>query len=456
MNMLIYMDTNHVIINTMSNWIEIIKTKELQPDEVDTVIYHHPCSDGTGSGFCAWKYLSNKFPNRDVKYYPMSIGAAPPPGLENKNVLICDYSYRKDILLDLLKKVNKFLVIDHHKSAEKDLQEIDNKYKIFHMGYSGAMLTWYYFFPEIKPPLMIEYIQDRDIWTKKLPNTDDFASWFYTLEFEFEEYNKYLDDDLLLNLINIKGKSFGELNDYYTKQSIDYAVPKFCKIKDKYYFVAYVNSSICKSDIGNQVFNKHPFIDFSAVYSINDVNNSTNFSLRSTDKHSDVSEIAFSLNGGGHRNASGVTINDVTNHLSGIVYDNGQLYKLLDMVYFQQIKCETNNLTIAYLNTPINKHEFGSYLLQKKYTDKNNDDIHVAENLYMLLNKIEKRHIVNMAITYSYNPHLNISEYVVLFSDSVHIDVRKKLIDGCDFTASETYKCVTITHTGNDLFLFTA
>lgn len=49
------------------------------------------------------------------------------------------------------------------------------------MTHSGAMLTWFYFFPEIEPPLLIKYIEDRDIWTKALPNTDDFSSWFYTL-----------------------------------------------------------------------------------------------------------------------------------------------------------------------------------------------------------------------------------------------------------------------------------
>src|SRR5438132_799025 len=105
----------------MQNWNELIKTKILQPDEVNFVIYHHPCSDGTGSAFVAWKYLSQKFPEKNITYCPMQIGALPPNGLEGKNVLICDYSYKKDILLDLIKKVNKLLIIDHHISAKNDL-----------------------------------------------------------------------------------------------------------------------------------------------------------------------------------------------------------------------------------------------------------------------------------------------------------------------------------------------
>jgi oligoribonuclease NrnB/cAMP/cGMP phosphodiesterase (DHH superfamily) len=143
----------------------------------------------------------------------------------------------------LIKKANKVLVIDHHKSAEKDLKDIEDKYKWFDMTHSGAMLTWFYFFPEISPPLMIRYIEDRDIWTKALPNTDDFSSWFYTLPLEFPVYDKYAQsDELLKEMIETYGKAYGELNRYYSKQAVEHCVPKFCSIKDKFYLIGYVNS----------------------------------------------------------------------------------------------------------------------------------------------------------------------------------------------------------------------
>lgn len=148
---------------------------------------------------------------------------------------------------------------------EKDLADIHDKHKIFSMNFSGAMLTWFYFYPKIKPPLLIEYIQDRDILTKKLPYTDVFVSWFYTLPLTYEEYIKYLDEELLLEMIKIKGISYRELNDINIKQSVEYAVPKFYKIKDKYYIVAYYNNPNLKSDIGNKIFEKYPLIDFSKM-----------------------------------------------------------------------------------------------------------------------------------------------------------------------------------------------
>ncbi len=438
----------------MSNWNEIIKSKTLQPDEVDVVIYHSPCSDGTGSGYVAWKYLSLKFPERNVLYYPMAIGALPPTGLENKNVLICDYSYKKTILLDLLEKVNKLLIIDHHKSAEKDLNEIEEKYKIFDMHHSGAMLTWSYFFPDVESPLMIKYIEDRDIWTKKLPNTDDFASWFYTLTLDFKEYDKYLDDNLLLEMIKTKGIAYGEFNNYLTQQAVDYSIPKFCKINNKYYFVAYVNSTVCKSDVGNKIFDKHVYCDFSAIYSISETNNNTSFSLRSTTQRADVSEIAFSLGGGGHSAASGCSVCYVTNHLPGNVYDNGQLYKLLDTVKFDTLNISNTQLNVAYLNTPIYKYELGTYLMQNKYTNQHKINIRVIENLYMLKNNQMDVHKIDLVIVSGYNYNTNTTEYFVGFNDELDFNIRTSLLSKYNINITETDKFANINVCGNNLSLF--
>jgi oligoribonuclease NrnB/cAMP/cGMP phosphodiesterase (DHH superfamily) len=410
------------------NWKEVVQSKSLQPHEVDCVIYHHPCSDGTGSAYVAWKYFTQYFPDKQISYFPMSIGAPPPVGIEGKNVLICDYSYRKEVLTDLLKKVNKLLLIDHHASAEKDLKDLDDNLKIFHMKFSGAMLTWYYFFPEVPPPLLIQYIQDRDIWTKLLPNTDDFASWFYTLPLDVKEYDKYLDDALLLEMINVKGKSFGELNNYYSKQSVDYCVPKFCRIKDKFYFVGYVNSTVCKSDIGNQIFDKFPMIDFSAVYSISDSTDSTSFSLRSTPKHANVSDIAFSLGGGGHQAASGVKVNYVTNHLPGEVYDNGRLYAELHKLYYDIIEINGKVYNVVYLPSNVYKTKLGMYLLQSKYIDN------VSKKLVQVCRDISQKltkpcpETVNIAAVWSYSPIDDETDFSIVLDKSI-TEQEKSVID---------------------------
>ena len=411
----------------MQNWKEITNSKDLQPDEVNYVIYHNPCSDGTGSGYIAWKYLKSKYPYREVIYKPMSIGSDPPNDIDGKNVLICDYSFKKEKMNKLLLRVNKLLIIDHHKSAEADLKDLDDKYKIFDMGHSGAMLTWFYFFPGIEPPLMIKYIEDRDIWAKKLPFTDEFTAWFYTLPLNFEEYDKYNDDDLIKDMIKVKGSNFIELNNYYVLQALDHASVKFTQIKDKFYIVAYVNSTVLKSDIGNKLLEKYPYIDFSAVYSISDT--STSFSLRSDDTHIDVASLAFSLGGGGHRNASGVNCYTICNHLPGNVFEYNKLHQFIESLYFDSVDIDGHIYWIVYLHSPTHKYKLGLYLLQQKYRNKNNDWVQVCQDIFNKKNCVTDFAPVKYKISavWDYDPLTNCTYYSLVFDRSLTADEKNAI-----------------------------
>jgi oligoribonuclease NrnB/cAMP/cGMP phosphodiesterase (DHH superfamily) len=350
------------------DWTSISKSKILQPEEIDFVIYHDPCADGTGSAYVIWLLNKLKDSLDKIEFFPTNHGR-PPPDIKGKNVLICDFSYSYETIQQMMIDAEKLLIIDHHITAKKELQFIPDEFKIFDMNHSGAMLTWLYVFSTHEPPLFLKYIEDRDIWKKEFNDIDKFAAWWYTLPMDFDIYYKYHDDDLFLKMIENTGSAYQELNKYNIDNSSSFAVPKFCKIGNKFYFVAYLNTTTLKSDIGNKIFDIFPLIDFSAVYSINDKKNCTNFSLRSTNKHTDVSLVAKFLRGGGHRNASGVLVSHVTNILPSTIYDSGHLYKVLKYLYvtphkFKNIKRIYN---LVYCNIPILKWEFGSYILQEKY-----------------------------------------------------------------------------------------
>jgi len=361
------------------------ENKDLQPNEVDFVIFHNPCPDGMTSALIVDKYMEMQSKNKlstlmdfpstvpviryGVTYYPANYNRYP-PDVTGKNVLMVDFSYRKNKILKMIEQSNKLLIVDHHKSAEKELDIIPDKHKIFDMTRSGAALAWLYFFPKEPMPLLIQYVEDRDIWKKALKDTDAFSTWFSTVPMIFKEYSKYLDNKLLLTMIQTKGLIYQELNKYKIDQTCKYIFPKFCKIRGNYYFVGYININdpMLKSDVGNKALDIYKYLDFSAVYSISDYTNSTNFSLRSTDNHVDVSSVAFKLGGGGHRNASGVRVNRVTNTLPGIVYNN-VLYQNIKKIYFGKIDI-LKTFNVVYMNISVMKSELCHYLLQTKYIMK--------------------------------------------------------------------------------------
>ncbi|MBA43013.1 MAG: hypothetical protein CMF62_03275 [Magnetococcales bacterium] len=339
----------------------------LNKDDVDMVIYHKNCPDGFGGAYSAWKYLNKKYPTRRIDFIPANHGDKP-PDVTNRNVLITDFSYNESTLKKMIEQSSQLVVLDHHKTAMDSLKNIPDKYKVFRMEYSGAYLTWKFFFPEKSVPLLISYIQDRDLWLKKMPLTEEFSAWFTTISQSFSIWDKYIDDDEIMKAIENEGNAMQKITMYNISKISNYCVVKFCKINDKSYMVCFLNSNMYKSDIGNKIITEiYPYADFSAIYSIDDYTNSTLFSLRSTDEHTDVSEIAKFLGGGGHRNASGIKLSYLTCVLPGVMYDNfGKIYEYLKNIHFSEINVNGKIYNTVYLNMSNNKSKVASYLLQTK------------------------------------------------------------------------------------------
>lgn len=335
-------------------------------NDIDLVIYHgNPCTDGFGSALVVKTYYQQNNINHEIEFVGQSYSSDNIPDVKDKNVLICDFSFPSEITQKMIKESSSLLVIDHHKTAVENLKDIPEEYKIFDMNHSGAVLTWYYFFPDEEPPLFLRYIESRDLWRKDLPNTNAFIRWLGTLDYSFEVWKEYLDDDKLLSCIENLGIPYEEYNSFLVQDAAKHAKAVFSKIGNKYYFVAYVNSNNNKSDVGNKIFERLPYVDFSVTYSLNV--HSANFSLRSTDSHVDVSQIAKTFGGGGHRNASGIHFNYPCSTLPCLTYDTGYLYGLLKNIYFQEFTLDGTKVNIVLLNSPICRREIGKYLLQEKF-----------------------------------------------------------------------------------------
>lgn len=342
----------------------------IQPREVDYVIYHSNCPDGFGSALCAYKYFNSDTDDQTIKqpiFHAGKFGVLPPlDEIKDKCVLICDFSYKKENLQKLLAIVKKLLILDHHKTAQQDLADLPNQNKVFRMDHSGAYLTWRFFFRDQPVPLGLLYIEDNDIWKKALPNTYEVTAFVCTLPFNFTAYEKLLDDDYIRQEAIPQGIGMVKQNNSIISKALKYAVTKFIEINQKYYFVAYLNATELKSELGNKVFSEYPNINFSVIYSHSDYYNSTYYSLRSIDSATDVSEIAKVFGGGGHRNASGASVNSILNTLPTTIIDNQKTYSILNNIYGLTHQIGDYQYHVIYLNTAHHKRPLSKYLLQTR------------------------------------------------------------------------------------------
>lgn len=276
-----------------------VAVKRLEPKEVNYVIYHNNCSDGYASRVIAEQILGTE----KVTYFGATYGQDPPKDLEGKNLLMVDFSYPKLILDKLLTKVKNLLILDHHRSAQKDLEGLAAHYKVFDMKESGASLTWRYFHPGEEMPYFLQLIKEHDIWIETAPLFKEFSALLPILP--FDEYRNLLSWSQLALVEHVQKKATNLLKmmEVQIDQAVDHAWVHFQYLNKTYYLVATVNSTVYPSEVGSALVRKCPAADFAAVYSLTKTGE-TKFSLRSTDVQADTIPVAKYFLGGGHDNRS--------------------------------------------------------------------------------------------------------------------------------------------------------
>lgn len=276
------------------------------PWKPDLCIYHGGCPDG----FTAAWVINHRY-GYDVDFFAAKYGEEP-PDVTGKRVIMVDFSYKRPVLTEMLKTAKEIIILDHHLSAQKDLEGLaDEEHNafieiVFDMDRSGAGIAWDYCFPDRGRPLLVSYVEDRDLWKFKYEATEPFCAWLDLQMREFLVYDKI---------------AFQSLTERYEAVNIgQYLVQKFNKDADSIIksgtrwlviddvVVPVVNCPyMYASRIGNVLANL-PAANFAATFFV-DRSGNHNYSLRSVDSKMDVSVIAEKFGGGGHRNASGFRIN---------------------------------------------------------------------------------------------------------------------------------------------------
>lgn len=256
-------------------------------------IYHKNCADGFGAAWAVRQAIS------DAEFFAASHGTEP-PDVTDQEVLMVDFCYKRNVILEMAKKAKSITIIDHHVSAMNELIDLpENVITKFDMEHSGAMLAWNFFFPKKEPPMLLRHIEDRDLWKFSLPNTKEIQTALFAYPYDFDEWDILIRrslDGLVHEGIILErkhNKDIIELLESTTRiMTIDgYRV----KIANLPYTMA--------SEAGHILAKGNPF---GGTYY--DMPTVRAFSLRSTDEGVDVAKIAELYGGGGHRNASGFKI----------------------------------------------------------------------------------------------------------------------------------------------------
>jgi hypothetical protein len=188
-------------------------------------VYHGGCDDGFAAAWVVRQALGAD----GVEFHPGVYGRDP-PAVAGRDVILVDFSYKRPVLDAMAKTANSILVLDHRITAQEDLAGIsrpcsaeswreythywrdgdfakDNGAAVralFDMERSGAALAWDYFIGDGRiggwtisearhRRGFIDYIQDRDLWRKTLPNGDEFTIALRSYEQTFETWSYLIE-----------------------------------------------------------------------------------------------------------------------------------------------------------------------------------------------------------------------------------------------------------------------
>lgn len=286
-------------------------------DEI--VVIHHSDLDGYCSGAIAYNELKCRYPKSEIITIEMDYDR-PFPELSNnvKTIYMTDFSFEKEGFEQLIKKVGRknLIWLDHHISVIEKFPEYSDIGGCRNIEKCGALLTWEYFHPIVKDivPPIVKYVDDWDRWQMKYGvdtiNMYEYVNGMSSITDVKSRTWTYLlsrTDDDMIPLIKMGNDLRERRNNELKKFVEDTGVPMYINWQDKNYRCLKINTTYQASTsiLGHMVYNDMGYDIFWGYYDkmSHDGRHVRIHKLRS--KVVDVSQIALTRGGGGHKNAAG-------------------------------------------------------------------------------------------------------------------------------------------------------
>jgi len=281
------------------------------------VIYHANCWDGFCAAWVARKALGK------IEAVPAHYGTEP-PDVTGRTVYLLDFSYKRPEMRRLLSQAQSLVVLDHHKTAEAELDGIVDEFiqrpdqiasplgdaelplVWFDTSKSGARLAWEYFNRQHGPspsdvlvplsPWLVDYTEDRDLWRHALPDSEYVNAALRSYQLDFELWDWFERESV--SRFVVEGQSIRRRERQIIEDHVRNArIENF----DGTWTVPIVNATTLFSEIAGELAKDQPF---AACY-FDRQDGKRQWSLRSAPDGIDVSEIAKAHGGGGHKHAAG-------------------------------------------------------------------------------------------------------------------------------------------------------
>ncbi len=267
--------------------------------------YHGGCPDGFGAAWAvrrAWgddaRYIAHGHEDLiDLSH------------LEGEQVVFVDIAPPNPVLRDLVEVAGELIVLDHHVSARdrcnadlglENALEVSPHHVHFDLDHSGAVLAWKHFHPDDPLPDLLGYVEDQDLWSWKLPRSEEVNAAIGSYPQKFEVW-----DELAARPIQElarEGEPIRRANRMDVERALGSAHPLAMGTRR----VEAVNSRVLRSVLGHELAKRAAFDrPWGLVYRIN--GERVDVSIYSIG-NLDVSKVAAEFGGGGHRNAAGFSV----------------------------------------------------------------------------------------------------------------------------------------------------
>lgn len=279
-------------------------TTNLNKDVV--LIYHGGCPDGVASAIVAMDILG-----KDLKIvagqYARSISEEN-IDLEDKTVILCDFSYPLDQMKEIVNKARYVVFLDHHKTPLESLKNLLSEPNVFAFAsthYSGASLTWQFFNPGKEAPLFIQYIEDGDLYKFVLPDSRDIVKGLHTILDKKIGANSFLLRNSLFNDQFQQIKQIGEKINSEAKRNAKNIIKHGRMTATAYdHTFPLINATPDHTNLIGELIYTTENVPFVMIYTI--LANRVKISFRSNNVDIDVANLAERIctSGGGHKTAA--------------------------------------------------------------------------------------------------------------------------------------------------------